>query len=191
MSKLVAMKRDNFTLKKAKILDDLVECDFEERKVVEGEPRIIQHTTKAPYIPHPDLVSFKDDLKEYLMKCLCLSDQYEHDVKYLKGEQKIKATEQHQAMCDKLVITGISISGEDQLRGVIITGKLKNRMGGYTALNSPRIIFSSDKLGFEGKVQDLSGLVEIEVYKCLFENKSAQIELFDESDGSSEEAKAS
>lgn len=191
MSKLVAMKRDNFTLKKAKILDNLVECEFEERKIVDGEPRVIQHTVKAPYVPHPDLISFKDDLKQYLMMTLCLTDQYDCDVKYLKGEQKKKSEEQHKAFCEKLVITGISISGDDQLKGVIITGKLKNRMGGFTALNSPRIIFSSDKLGFEGKVEDLSGLVEIEVYKCLFENKTSQQDLFDSNEELNVDAKAS
>ncbi len=180
MSKLVAMKLDNFTLKKARILDSSIECEFEENKIVNDEPRVIQHTTKAPYIPHPDLISFRDDLKPYLMKSLCLTDQYDHDVKYLKGDQKKKAEEQHKALCDKVVITGISISGEDQLRGVIITAKLKNRMDGFTALNSPRVIFSSDKLGFESNVENLVGLIQIELYKCIFENKSSEQTLFDQ-----------
>lgn len=179
MSKLVAMKIDNFTLKKARILDNSIECEFEENKIVNEEPRVIQHTTKAPYIPHSDLISFRDDLKPFIMQSLCLTDQYDHDVKYLKGAQKKSATEQHKAMCEKVVITGISISGEDQLRGVIITAKIKNRMGGYTALNSPRVIFSSEKLGFETEVENIVGLIQIEVYKCIFENKSSQQDLFD------------
>ena len=136
---------------------------------------------------------FRDELKPYLMQCLWLTEQYEHDVKYLKGAQKDKATEQHKSMCDRVVVTGMSFSGEDQLRGVIITGKMKNRMGGYTALNSPRIVFSSDKLGFETKVEDISGLIEIEVYKCVFDGKSAQKGLFDDqgTGTNKEEAKAS
>lgn len=179
MSKLIAMEINSFTLKKARILDSSIECEFEENKIVNDELRVIQHTTKAPYVAHPDLIAFRDDLKPFLMQSLCLTDQYDHDIKYLKGEQKQKATEQHKAMCEKIVITGISISGEDQLRGVVITAKLKNRMEGFTALNSPRIIFSSDKLGFENSVENIVGLIQIEIYKCIFENKSSQQDLFD------------
>ncbi|MGR3218504.1 MAG: hypothetical protein ACUZ8H_01620 [Candidatus Anammoxibacter sp.] len=178
MSKLVAMKLDNFSLKKARIFDGSIECHFEENKIVNEEPRVVQHTTKAPYIPHPDLLEFRDDLKPFLMQSLCMTDQYEHDIKYLKAGQKKSATDQHKAYCNKVVVTGITISGEDQLRGAIITGKVKNRMDGYSALNSPRVIFSSEKLGFESKVQNLVGLIEIEIFKCIFENKSSQETLF-------------
>lgn len=192
MSKLKALKLENFTLKKARILDSALECEFEESRIVEDEPRIVLHGIKAPYVPHEDLMHFRDELKQYLMQVLCLTDQYDHDIKYLKGEQKKNATEQHKSMCDKIVVTGISFSGDDQLRGVIITGKLKNRTGGYTAINSPRIVFSSEKLGFESKVEDITGLIEIEVYKCVFDGKSAEKDLFDQGvDSSKDEAQAS
>ena len=53
-------------------------------------------------------------------------------------------------------------------------------MEGKSPLNSPRLVFSSDNLGYEKIVEKQSELVRIEVYKYLFEGKGAQAELFDQ-----------
>ena len=51
-------------------------------------------------------------------------------------------------------------------------------------MNTPRIVFSSDKLGYEQQVKNQIEMIEREVYKYLFEGKKAQQDLFDNKDGS-------
>jgi len=180
MSKLKVVDFDQFTLKKAKIGDTSVECDFEENRVIDGKGHLIVHNVKCDYIPHPDLIRLRDTLREYLVKAYHLGTGYEVAIKYLKGEQKKIAEDGMIDLYDKVEITGISIGGDDQLRGVVISGKIQSFNKSKCAMNTPRIVFSSEKLGYELDVEGQVELIEREIYKYLFEGKKAQKDLFDD-----------
>lgn len=180
MAKLKAVDFDSFTLKKAVIGDTSVECSFEEKRVIDDTAQVIDHTVKAKYIPHPDLIRLRDTLREYLVKAYHLDSGYELAIKYLKGEQKTKAEEGMIDLYEKIEVTGISIGGDEQLRGVVISGKIESNNKSKCAMNTPRIVFSSEKLGYELDVEGQVELIEREVYKYLFEGKKAQKDLFDD-----------
>lgn len=182
MSKLKPVDFDQFTLKKTKISDTSVECDFEEQRVIDGKAHLIVHSVKCDYIPHPDLIRLRDTLREYLIKAYHLGVGYELAIKYLKGEQKKLAEDGMINIYDKVEITGISIAGEEQLRGCVISGKIQSFNKSKCAMNTPRIVFSSEKLGYELDVEGQIKLVEREIYKYLFEGKKAQQDLFNDND---------
>jgi len=190
MSKLKAVDFDQFTLKKAKIGETSVQCEFEENRVIDGKAHLIAHTISCSYIPHPDLIRLRDTLREYLVKAYHLGSGYEVAIKYLKGEQKKIAEDGMIDLYDKVEITGISIGGDEQLRGVVISGKILSFNKSKCAMNTPRIVFSSEKLGYELDVEGQIELIEREVYKYLFEGKKAQQDLFDGDEKKSNKSKS-
>ena len=84
---------------------------------------------------------------------------------------------------NNIEVTGVSISGSEQLKGAVISGKIKSWNGGKCAINTQRVNFESDKLGFEETIRDLVSDVETEIFEYLFKNKRAQLGLFDGDDG--------
>jgi hypothetical protein len=170
---------ENFTLKKAIISKDGIEANFDKKAVVDGQAQTIEFTVKARYIPHPDILKLSKTLRTYLIKAFSLDEGYEMAVKYLKGEQKNKAEEAMIELYNKVEVTGISIGGDKQLRGVVISGKIESTNKSKSAMNAPRIVFSSDKLGYEKDVEEIVNRIEEEVHAYLFENKKAQAELFE------------
>lgn len=191
MNKLKAVKFEDFTLKKAVISNDGVTVSFEEKRVIDGTAQVIDYSSvSAKYIPHPDLIDYRDSLKEYLVKAMSLQKGYDMALKYTKGEQKQKVEEAILDLYNTVEITGISIGGADQLRGAVISGKIESFNKSKCALNTPRIVFSSDKIGIETDVDGQVELIEREVYKYLFEGKKAQKELFDDSDDNGDLPKA-
>lgn len=179
MSKIGFVKRDHFNLESVRISDDGLEVAFTETGFENGQPKGIPHTIKAPFQPHPDLIAFRDDLKQYLVKAYALDSVFHEAEKYLKGEQKSKVSDKLLAITRKIEVTKISIGGTDQLEGCVISGKMESFNGAKLALNTPRIVYSSDKLGFEKEAMKTIELIGIEVYKYLYEGKRALADLFD------------
>ena len=67
-------------------------------------------------------------------------------------------------------VSGISLSGTEETRGVIITGKRKAK-GGKMAQNSHRINFSGTTYGFEKELEKICDEIADEVYEYYYENK--------------------
>ena len=190
MSKLKPVNLDNFTLKKAVIENNGVTVDYEEKRVIDGTATVIEHSTKAKYVPHPDLINYRDSLKEYLVAAFGLNKGYDMGLKYLKGDQKKKVEDAILDLYSSIEVTGISIGGTDQLKGAVISGKIQSFNKSKCAINTPRIVFSSDKLGIETNVEGQIEMIEREIYRYLFEGKKAQAELFDNSDEKGDVPKA-
>ena len=81
-------------------------------------------------------------------------------------------------LLQKIEVRGISLSGQDDNVGVVVTGLLEVLAGQKTAINSPRIKFSNINYGFEEELEDIIFRIETEVYAFLFKGKKAQLELF-------------
>ena len=173
------MPLDKFNLSKVKASGEGVEITFSKKAVnpVDGN---LGGNLDNDALPHPDLLELLKGLKPYLLKSLRIQQLHDTAVKYLKGDQKKKFLEDWKEIEDTLEITGVSWSGKDDLEGVIISGKYSNQLEGKTPLNSPRIVFSSEILGYEQKVQKHVERIRIEAHKYFFEGKKAQGELFDE-----------
>jgi hypothetical protein len=179
MATLKPMKRDDFTLKKVRFTNPGLECSFDGKTIVDGKQEPFEDIRKSKYQPHQDLISFKNDLKHYLAKAYQFHVGFDIAEKYLKGEQKQKAIDAKIELYSKIEVTGVSVGGTDELRGIVISGKIESNNGSKCAINTPRIVFSSDKLGYEEEVERIFQLIEIEVYKYVFEGRSGDATLFD------------
>lgn len=182
---MVVPKKEEFKLIKAIVGDKSVYVEWVEREMWNGVNYEIPGNKTFPFIPHQDLVEVRDSLREYLMRSHHHYDMYETAIKYLKGEQKQKVTDAFLDLVQKVEVTSISISGENQLRGAVISGKIESNNKSKAAINSPRIVFSSDKIGYETNVEGQCELLESEIYEYIFNKKRAVKDLFDQKDGDS------
>ena len=80
---------------------------------------------------------------------------------------------------DKIRITGISISGEEAKRGVVITASFEVDNYQRVAINTPRILLSSESRGFEEKLAGIVDSLESEGYEFIYNSKVANPEIFD------------
>lgn len=94
--------------------------------------------------------------------------------------QKKQAEKAFEEVLNKLSVTGISLSGKDENVGVVITAAFTADSNQKMAINSHRVKFKEERYGFEEDMEKIIGEIELEVYAFLFENKKAQLELFDE-----------
>lgn len=145
---------------------------------------------KYDAVPHPDLTSLLYDLKQYLATCYGMLDV--RAVMTAKGLQAgakegFKKVSTHlekmiQDRLSKIEITGYSVSGsingENDKRGVIITGTFEQENGSVTALNSPLIKFDQDVFKFEGDVKALIDELEDEIVAYINGEKRLQADAF-------------
>lgn len=81
--------------------------------------------------------------------------------------------EKHKEQVERVKVSGISFSGQNQLRKVIITGSTKAGGYGSYSLGAPGIILKSDLLGYEEDIIALAENVSAEVYNLVFLGKHA------------------
>ncbi len=174
------IKRADFVLKKIKVSKEGVEADYSTKESQAGKKTDLVINVKRSVVPHPEFLMARDAFKEILMRSLGKWDIYEEASKYLKGGQLEKVRDVMLDKVNETEVTGISLSGQDQMKGIIISGKEKNKMDGNSAINSPRIVFSSDKLGSEKQAEALWEQICDEAWEYLIKDKKAQLELFDE-----------
>jgi hypothetical protein len=132
---------------------------------------------------HPDLQKLFDSLKPIMARVYHLSF-----FKTILETPEFKATKAQKEIADaafkellnKIKVTGVSLSGKDDNVGVVLTGTFTADSNQKMAINSHRMKFSEERYGFEEEMEQIVSDIESEVYKFLFKNKRAQLELFDE-----------
>ena len=177
--KTVQLKPESFELKKAVVSAEDVKVDYTEKKTADGTTAYFEHFVHAPVAPHPDLLNKMDEFKPYLAKAFCINLGFDLAKKHLKGKELKEIKQLEVDVMNNIEVTGVSISGSEQLKGAVISGKIKSWNGGKCAINTQRVNFESDKLGFEETIRDLVSDVETEIFEYLFKNKRAQLDLFD------------
>ena len=75
-------------------------------------------------------------------------------------------------------VRGVSLSGQDDNVGVVLTGLFTVSNNQKTVINTPRMKFNVETFGFEEELDYIVCDIENEVYEFLFEGKKAQMELF-------------
>jgi hypothetical protein len=147
---------EQFQLKKTKLKNGVVEVEYNLNLSTNGA---VRHPTIQDKIemPHPDLIKSIESFHHILVNSWGLDNENEQ-------------------LKESVTVTGIDLSGKDEMRGVIITGK-KAVLSGNVAMNSPRIRFTGSAWGFEEETDTLSENHKKEVFSALYEGKSAQLEI--------------
>lgn len=173
-----------FSLSKVKVINGGgLDVHFEVEEACGAEVyRENYHLTSGKEI-HPDLQKLFDKLKPIMARVYHLSFfrslMETPDFKATK-KQKELAEEAFKEVIDKLRVTGVALSGKDDNVGVVLTGTFTADSNQKMAINSHRMKFNSERYGFEEEMEEIVGEIESEVYEFLFNNKKAQLEIFDQ-----------
>jgi hypothetical protein len=187
-------KKPNFTLSKVKRFPNGgLEAHFITEERDGSEIYQDTHIKKCTKVQHKDLDAALDRLRPHMSRVMG-----DHWIKAVMTSTELKegekkAFDQLQKIIDsglktqedKIEITGISISGKEEKRNVIITAKRYMDNKKVIAINSPLIALNGTVFGFEVDLQqDIDEIIE-ETEAYLFKGKKAQLDLFDKQEGES------
>lgn len=159
---------------------------FETQEAIGNEVYTEKHHLESAKDVHPDLEQLFKDLRPIVGRIFHITSLLTLiETPDFKGNAKQRdyAREFADDLMQNIEVRGISLSGDKDNVGVIITAVLTVLKGQKTAINSPRIKFSNVTYGFEEELEKIIGNIEKEVYLFLFKGKKAQLELFN-ADGS-------
>lgn len=170
-------KQDNVDLKQIKIIGGAVEFKAT-ITVSEGEEVFVNNVQdKYMFPPHQDLVDSIEKLKKPLATMCGLIDAENMVLTKEFSANKSQLESLKNYMTFKMAeinVSGMSLSGEDGNRGIVITGSFKGQ-----AINSRKVKFTSD-LPFEDDFVKLVEEITDEVYRYVFEGKKAELQAFNE-----------
>lgn len=128
-------------------------------------------------VPHPDLNKALIAFNKYFAYRIGLTDGINNVIKD-NPDLESKFDKAIQTELKRVSVYGAAWCGKDEHEGIKLIGHLDCPVSGFS-MTIPVIVFESDDLGFEEEVYELSENLKEEVYKFLFENKKAQINLLD------------
>lgn len=178
MSNSRKIEYQNFDLEKVKLSKDGIDISFYEKGGTSDK-----HSVECVGQPHPDLTGALDKLKIYFAKRIGLLTGWDFAREQLRDDlDKLKqAKDGFDNEVERVKVSGITFVGSAQLKGVKITGSLKCDLGSV-GMATPNITFSSDKLGYEGEVEELCELIKKETYLYHFKQKRAQQDLLNQAE---------
>lgn len=172
----------SFSLSKVKLVKDGgLEVHYEATEVIGSEAYTNKYHVVNTKDIHPDLNNLFKSLTPIMGRIFnvtsFLSMVETDDFKATKKQNE--AARGFAEECLKNIeIRCISLSGQDDNLGVVITGIYTVANGLKTCINSPRIKLSTESFGFEEELENIISDIEQEVYEYLFKGKKAQLELF-------------
>jgi hypothetical protein len=184
--------RKQFTLEKVKsVKGGGLEISYEVEDVIGQETYHDKDNKKSTKVPHPDLTSQLNLLVPMLARIYhftFIRDVISNAEFKAKPEQSRFAEKALQEIMERIKVTGVAVSGQDENKGIIITGTFNgDQLNMKMAINSHRIKFNSITYGFEDGLEEIITKLTDEVFEYLFGGKQAQLEIFHESDQSGSE----
>ena len=159
-----------------------LQIDFDLSEVIGGETYQSSQSQNSSKEPHPDLAEKFVNMAPMVAQIMGFTMAKEVvNKKEFKADvlQKDLISRYVDEITGKIRVTGISISGKEDNKGVVITSSFAVDNNQRIALNSPRIMFKSSSRGFEEKLQDLVEGIEEEAYEFVYNRKVANPEMFD------------
>lgn len=174
--------KEKFSLSKVKLLKDGgIDVHYEVTEVVENESYTNKYHVLSAKDIHPDLRNCFDRLRPIMGRIFNITSFLSlMDTPDMKANQKQKDAARNFAdeMLKNIEVRGVSLSGQDDNVGVVLTGLFTVSTNQKTAINSPRLKFNIETFGFEEELENIVCDIENEVYAFLFKGKKAQLELF-------------
>jgi len=176
---------NSFEMSKLRLLKNGgIEVSFSNINVEKDETNTVYTTIKDTRDPHPDLEKLIEGLKESLARTYNLLSFKSLDKiaeTHKKSEALKSVKELFKGLEDQILkdieITGITLSGEENNRGINIQG-VSRYNNEALAINSPRIRVDGSKWGFEVKLSETIEDIIEEVKAYLFEGKAKQLDMF-------------
>ena len=174
---------EQFTLKKVKrIKDGGLEINYEVVETVGQETYHDEGNKKSTKEPHPDLIAIIKSLATEVGQILKLNT-----VSLVVKEKKFKAGAEQKDYADKaktnmyntVRINGVSMTGTGDNRGCKVLAIYQPDTMQALVVN-PQIRFNAEVYGFEADVEEKLEALEKECFAYLFEDKKAQLEVFDD-----------
>lgn len=178
---------NSFTLSKVKMLKDGgLDVHYEVTEVVGSESYTNKYHVESAKDIHPDLRVLFERLRPIMGRIFNITSflsMVESDEFKASKAQGEKSRAFANECLQNIEVRGISLSGQNDNVGVVLTGLFTVSNNMKTAINSPRLKFSSVTFGFEEELEEIVGDIETEVYAFLFKGKRAQLELFGDDSG--------
>lgn len=142
-------------------------------------------TNDCDWKPHPDLINVVNQLKLYMASRLGLLRGWDFSREHTKKDLSIleKAVQGHKEAVGMCNVNGITLVGEGETAGVMITGSIKTPVSGSTGLAVPKITFGKTDLGIEEEVEKICNEIEDEIYNYLILKKKEQANIEDQANG--------
>ena len=171
-----------FALSKVKLLKDGgLNAQYEVVETIGTESYTNNYVIESAKEIHPDLRECFDKLRPIMARIFNVTSFLTlvegKDFKATKAQTDAARDFADECM-KNIEIKGLSYSGTGDNVGVVITGMFTVSNNQKTAINSPRLKFTSITFGFEEELEQIAADIENEVYAFLFEGKKAQTELF-------------
>lgn len=174
--------KEKFSLSKVKLLKDGgLDVHFEVTEVVGNESYTNKYHVLSAKDIHPDLRKLFKDLCPIMGRVFNITS-----FKSMIATPDFKATKKQIEIADSFAneclgnieAKGVSLSGQDDNVGVVLTGLFTVSNNQKTAINTPRMKYAVETFGFEEELENIVCDIENEVYEFLFEGKRAQMDLF-------------
>lgn len=177
---------EKFTLNKVKVKGQGLEAHWETEETKGAEVYHDKNNRKSDRVPHEDLSNILRVFRGYMAQVHYYSviNELVDSKVFLATPAQIKILKnKYKDLESKISITGISISGKDDNKGIIITATLKTGTGHVTAINSQRLKYNGTHYGFEEDLENLITDLESEVFEYIINGKAAQLEMaFEDAD---------
>lgn len=176
------MLKDNFELKRVKFLNNGLEVDYNDCRLVDGEETKTFHKVKCPEYPHRDLGIAANELRSYIVELMGIMNfrniTYLSDLAKQDKELSRQFDEYFETLATRIAISEIVYDPEKNtiVFKYIFTGVDLSRL----KMQTSKIMLDGEGLKFEIALQEDFEALKDEIFKYLFENKRAQLELFGE-----------
>ena len=161
-----------FRLSKVKTLKDGgLDVHYEVTETIGSESYTNKYHIESAKDIHPDLRNLFEQLRPIMGRIFNVTSfltLMDTDEMKANQRQKAVATEFAREMLDNIEVRGISLSGSDDNVGVVLSGTFTVSNNQKTAINSPRLKFSTETFGFEEELENIIADIETEVYAFLF-----------------------
>lgn len=174
--------KERFSLSKVKLLKNGgIDVHYEVTEIVGNESYTNKYHVLSAKDIHPDLLKLFKDLCPIMGRVFNITS-----FKTMIATPDFKATKSQKEIAEafadeclgNIEVRGVSLSGQDDNVGVILTGLFTVSNNQKTAINTPRMTYNVETFGFEEELENIVCDIENEVYEFLFEGKKAQMELF-------------
>ena len=174
--------KEKFSLSKVKLLKDGgLDVHYEVTEFVGNESYTNKYHVLSAKDIHPDLRKLFKDLCPIMGRVFNITSFKTMiatpDFKATKEQTEIAAAFAEECL-GNIEVRGVSLSGQDDNVGVVLTGLFIVSNNQKTVINTPRMKFNVETFGFEEELDYIVCDIENEVYAFLFKGKKAQLELF-------------